>query len=365
MVGVLAVAEDTADGVFALHVSGVIAVVELVLVIFHVTEDAAGVVVRAADVAVVFVVAPDAGTDITADDAACIDFAVNISAVGVAFNGVCTVRVKHTCDAAGDLGARFDITGVAAAGDRHLVVVALAAEIAEDAARAGVGRHLAGVGAVDKRRFVVFDPARHAARIAVARIDFAGVGAAVCNHSALAVADHAAGAVVVSVNRYVVSAVGDAQGIVRTIFANQTADIVVTVNDTVLEMDVFKRQVAVAVTDHHGKAVSAVVIDVVDINTVNGQILERCVSGAAEHRNTMVIVRHPEFINGMFLAVKSTLKIIVAVVKDVTAVFAVSEVDPVEVNVDVQIDRLAGIGRAGAHVVDKLREAVRGRNVVV
>ena len=178
-------------------------------------------------------------------------------------------------------------------------------------------------------------------------------------------ADHAARAVVIGVDRDIVGAVGDAQRIVRAVFADQTADIVIAVNDTVIEMDVFKRQVAVAVTDHHGKACSAVVIDVVDINTVNGQILERCVSGAAKHRNTMVIVRHPEFINGMSLAVKSTLKIIVAVVKDVAAVFAVSEVDPVEVNVDVQIDRLAGIGRAGAHVVDKLGEALCGRDVVV
>ena len=130
-------------------------------------------------------------------------------------------------------------------------------------------------------------------------------------------------------------------------------------------MDVFKRQVAVAVADDHGKAVSAVVIDVVNINTVNGQILERCVSGTAEHRNAVVVVRHPEFKNVMTLAVEGTLKIIVAVVKNVAAVFAVAEVDTIEVDIDVQIDRLAGIGRAGAHVVDKLCEAVRGRNVVV
>ena len=148
MIGVLAVAEDTADGVFARNFAGVIAVVELVLVIFHVTEDAAGIVVVAADAAVVFVVAPDAFADVAANDAARVVAAIDGPAVDVVFDGMLGVRVEHTGDTAADLGARFDLAFIDTAAQRHFLVLTLGAEIADDAARAGVGRHLAGVGAV-------------------------------------------------------------------------------------------------------------------------------------------------------------------------------------------------------------------------
>ena len=201
MIGVLAVAEDTADGVFARNFAGVIAVVELVLVIFHVTEDAAGIVVVAADAAVVFVVAPDAFADVAANDAARVVAAIDRPAVDVVFDGMLGVRVEHTGDTAADLGARFDLAFIDTAAQRHFLVLTLGAEIAENAARAGVRRNFTGIGAVCERGFVIFDPTCHAARVAVAGIDLTGVGTAVRDDAALGVADHAARAVVVGVDR--------------------------------------------------------------------------------------------------------------------------------------------------------------------
>ena len=85
MVGVLPVAEHTADGVFAEDLTGVIAVVELVYVIFHFAEDAAGVVVIAVDIAVVLVVPPDAAAEVASDDAAHVLLGGNGTVVDVVF----------------------------------------------------------------------------------------------------------------------------------------------------------------------------------------------------------------------------------------------------------------------------------------
>ena len=292
MIGVLAVAEDTADGVFARHVAGVIAVVELVQIVFHIAEDTTGVVVVAANIAIVFVVAPDTGADVAADDAARVIATVDIPAVDVVYDRMFGVRIKHTGDAAGDLGARFDITGVDAAGQRHLFILVLGAEIADDAARAGVGRHLAGVGAVCERGFVVFDPARDAAGVAVAGIDLAGVGAAVCNHAALAVANHTGRTVMVRIDERTVGAVGQGQRAVCLVFADQTADVIVTIDGTAFDMHVFKGQIPVAPTDENSKAVLSVIVVVVNKSVFKIHVFERRVLRRAEQAHTVVVVCH-------------------------------------------------------------------------
>ena len=365
MVGVLPVAEDAADGVFARHSAGIIAVIKLLHVVFHVAADAARVVVVAADFTVVFVVAPDARADIAAHDAAGVLFAVNIAAVDVVFDGVFGVGIHHARDTAGCLCPRLDIAGVGAAGDGHLVVVALGTEIAENAARAGVRADLAGVGAVDEGGLVVLDPARDTAGVGIARVDLAGVGAAGGVDAAFGVTHHTGGAVVVSIDHGAVGAVGESKRFIGPILAHKAAHVVVAVDSAAGDMHVFKGQVTLAVADHHGEAVLLIVVVVVDEDVGEGDVFERGVPGGAEEPDPVIAVVHLEVGDRVALSVEGPLEIIVLAVIDVLAAGDIAEIDAVQVDIHVQIDRLAGIGRAGARVVDELGKALGGRDVVV
>ena len=167
-------------------------------------------------------------------------------------------------------------------------------------------------------------------------------------------------------NGRIIGAVRDAKGFVCAVFADQTADVVIAVNDTVFQVDVFKGQIPLAIADHNGKAVPFVVIFViVHVNTVNGKVSERGVCCGTEDRDAVVAVVHPEIIDGVTLSVEGALKVIVPAVIDVFAAADIAEIDLIQVDIHVQVHSLSAVGRAGARVVNKLREALGGRDMVV
>ena len=184
--GGVAVAENTADRVFALYLAVIIAVSELLHVVLDFTEDTARVVVGAGDAAVVDVVFKITETDVGADDTARILSSVDVAAVDAVRDLMpVVVRINPTGDTAGGIGSGFDVAGIGTAGKRHLFILTLGAVVAEDTARARVGADFTGVRAVDEGGLVVLDPARDAARVRITRIDLAGVGAAICDDAAL------------------------------------------------------------------------------------------------------------------------------------------------------------------------------------
>ena len=364
MIRVLPVAENAADAVFTGYVSVIVAVIEFLNVVFHVAADTARVIVRAAHVAVVRIVSPNARADIGTDDTAGVLSAVNVAAVDVVFNAVLGVRIHHTCDAARGLCSGFDISGVGAAGERHFLILALGAEVAENTARAGVRAHLAGVGTVHKGGLVILDPARDTAGVGIARIDLARIGAAVRYHTALGMTDQTGGAVMIGINQGPVGAVGEAKRIVRTVFADQTADVVIAINGTAVNMHVLESQISFSQTDDNGKAVFAVIVVIIDENVYKIHVFERSVARGTEQTDPVIAVVHAEVINGMPLPVEGALKVIIAAVIDVFAAVDIAEVDIVQVNIHVKINRLPAVRGSRAAVVDELRKSPCGRDMV-
>ena len=363
-------AHDAAAGVFTRYVARIEAVVEGLYVILDLTENTAAVVAVTVNIAVVPAVFPGTAAHVrTYNTARRFTGSGDRTAVDVVGKLVRGVRIQltgHTARAAsGTAFSGRDIAGVRAAGDRHLVIVAFAAEITHHTAGSGVRAYVAGVGTVDEVRFVVLDPACQTARVAVGRVNLATVRAIRCVHTAFAVADQTGRTVVIRIDQSGVGTICKRKDIVRAVFADQAADVIVSVNLAAFHMHVFKGYVAVAETHHYGEAVFAVVVVIVDENVFEIYIFECGVLCGAEQPYAVVAVVHTEFIYRMPLSVEGALKVIVTGIIDVFAAVDIAEIDIVQVDIHVKIHRLPAVRGARAAVVDKLREALRGGNVVV
>ena len=109
---------------------------------------------------------------------------------------------------------------------------------------------------------------------------------------------------------------------------DKTTNIVIPGNRPAFDVNIFKCQPAVSVSNKHGVAIF--VAGGIHIHILKINILKCCILCLTEHGHTVVAVRHFEVIDRMIMSVKSTLKILAGRVIRPNIVF---EINAIQINV--------------------------------